>query len=203
LRIVVEHMEKGVSRWLLAEYREVIKVCRDNNVEVIFTNVKDPFLFSLLFKEEAKVEPDEGWKHFNLVDAILLDPEAKKVLEPWEARRACCIIVGGIMGDYPPQGRTRVISSFYTNVAKRSLGPHQFSVDGAVKVALKIYKGMRLKEIELVGPPIKFSLKGLYGYNVEVILPYVYPAKPDGSPDVPSEILSLLERGIMWDEIII
>jgi len=199
--IVIEHLEDGVSRWLLAEYREVIKVSREAGAEVVFTNVKDPILRPLLEREGAKVYAEEGWRLFNRSKAIVLDLEAEKTLEPWEDREACCLIVGGIMGDHPPRGRTRIISSYYTNAAKRNLGPHQLSVDGAVKVSLRILRGARLKEVGLVGPPVRLTIRGPFNNLIEVELPYVYPSRPDGLPDIAEELLNLLEKGIMWDEI--
>lgn len=199
--ILIENFENEASRWILTEYREVIRVSKKENVPVIFSNVKDPILRAMLEKEGATVIYEEGWKNFNLSNSIVLDPQAGRVLEPWELDVACCVVIGGIMGDHPPRGRTYIISSYYTNAAKRNIGPYQFSVDGTVKIVLKMLRGYRLNEIGTVGPPITLKLRGPLGDEMEVELPYIYPARPDGSPDISKDLVKLLERGIMWDEI--
>ncbi len=201
-KIIIEHMEYGVSRWLLIEYKEVIKAVKNANVEVVFTNVKNFSLFAILGKMGATAISEEGWKVFNRSNAIVLDPEAEKALEPWEIEGSCCIVVGGIMGDHPPRGRTRIISTYYTNSAKRNLGPYQFSIDGAVKVVLDmLLHNKRLNEVKIVKPPMLLHIKGPYMEDIEVELPYAYPVTSDGKPDISSDLISLLTRGIVWDEI--
>lgn len=199
--IIIENLENGVSRWLLAEYREVIKISKREGVAVIFSNIKDPILGALLGKDGIEVIQEEGWRKFDLSHAIVLDPQAKKTLEPWEVKNACCVIIGGIMGDHPPRGRTSLISSYYINASKRNIGPYQFSVDGSVKVVLAMLKGLRLSDISTIGPPIRLYLKGPRDSEIEIELPYVYPTRSDGSPDIPEEIVELLEHGLMWDEV--
>jgi len=200
LIIVIENFENEASRWILAEYREVIRISKKENVSIVFSNVKDPILMVILEKEGATAIYEEGWRKFNLSNSIVLDPQAKYTLEPWELNVACCVVIGGIMGDHPPKGRTYIISSYYTNAAKRNIGPYQFSVDGTVKVILNMLKGYRLNEIDTVGPPIVLALKGPLDDEMEIELPYIYPAKPDGSPNISKELVKLLERGIVWDE---
>ncbi len=197
--IVIENMEDGVSRWLIEEYLESIRVAREAGVEIVFTNIRDPSLKSILASEGALVYEVEGWRLFNRTDTIVLDPQAPRRLEPWEARMAYCIVVGGIMGDHPPRGRTLLISSMYTNSAKRNLGPNQLSIDGAVKVTLRIAKGARLDEIPLSKPPARLRVRTLMG-EIQIELPYSYPLREDGTPDIAPGVVKLLERGIAWDE---
>ncbi len=198
--IVVEHLEWKTTRWLVEEYIEVVRVAREAGVRAVFTNVWDPALAAILERAGAVVHSKPGWEVLDTGRAIVLDPWAEKRLEPWEAAWARYLVVGGIMGDHPPRGRTRYISFMYTAAAKRNLGPHQLSVDGAARVALEVARGSSLDEIKLV-VGVKFEVEGLPGLgSVEVELPFAYPVGPDGSPLIARGVVALLKRGIAWDE---
>ena len=196
--IVVEHMEAEVSRWLLAEYREVIRVANKSGFHVVFTNVKDYALRALLEKWGAEVRSEEAFMLFDTVYTIVLDPQAPTKLRPWEASLTKFLVVGGILGDHPPRGRTYAISSKFTSSAKRNIGPYQFSIDGAVKMFLRIASGSELEDIPIAGPPVTFKIKTPLG-AIEVSLPFAYPLRSNGEPDVPVEIKNLLSRGLMWE----
>ncbi len=196
--IVVEHMEEKATRWIIEEYLEVIRIAHSLGVTPVFTNVADESLASLLERNGAKVEREPGWELFNTPYTIVLDLEAAKPLEPWELNTVDAVVIGGIMGDHPPRGRTRLISFMYTEAAKRNLGPHQFSVDGAARVVAEVFKGKRLKDLKVqVG--VSLMVKTVYG-EAEVFLPFAYLIGDDGKPLLPDGIKRLLERGIMWDE---
>ncbi|WP_460126236.1 hypothetical protein [Stetteria hydrogenophila] len=197
--VVVEHLEERATRWLVAEYLEVIKVAREAGLTPFFTNVRDEALAALLEKSGARVDPRPGWSLFNTPYTIVLDLEAEKQLEPWELAAADTVVIGGIMGDHPPRGRTRLISFMYTDAAKRNLGPHQFSVDGAARVVVEVFKGKRLKDLKIqVG--VSFKVNTLQG-EIEVFLPFAYPVGEDGEPLLSSRVRKLLERGVTWDEL--
>lgn len=196
--IVVENMEKEATRWLIEEYLEVIKIARSVGVTPVFTNVSDASLGSILMRNGAQVMRDPGWRLFNTPYTIVLDLEAPKPLEPWELDVADTVVIGGIMGDHPPRGRTRLISFMYTEAAKRNLGSHQFSVDGAARVVAELLKGKRLSDLKVqVG--VSLTVNTVYG-EAEVFLPFAYLVGDDGKPMIPDGIKRLLERGIMWDE---
>lgn len=196
--MVVEHMEKTPTRWLIEEYLEVIKVAREAGLVPVFTGVTDPRLAPLLEKHGAEVRREPGWVEFNNPATIVLDLEADKPLEPWELEVVDAVVIGGIMGDHPPRGRTRLISFKYTGAAKRNLGPHQFSVDGAARVVVELLKGKRLSDLKVkVG--VGFTVNSVYG-EIEVFLPFAYLVGSNGEPLLPEGVRRLLERGIMWDE---
>jgi ribosome biogenesis SPOUT family RNA methylase Rps3 len=196
--IVVEHLEEGISRWMLEEYKEAVRVAGDRGYRVVIAGVAREDLASLLESMGVEALTGGGEILYDRVDAIVLDPWAPKPLEPWEAERACCFIIGGIMGDHPPKGRTRILSWRYMNAAKRNLGPYQLSIDGAVKVALMVASGLRLSEIDIALEPT-LHLKTPLG-EVEVQLPYAYPLRPDGRPWIAEGVVRLLASGIMWEE---
>lgn len=196
--IVIEHLEDGISRWMLEEYREAASVAGASGYGVVVANLGRPELAALVGRLGVEALLESGVGEYNRVEAIVLDPQAPRPLEPWEVEASCCLVVGGIMGDHPPRGRTRLVSWRYTNAARRNLGPHQLSIDGAVKVALEVARGRRLGEIPLVVSP-RVEVETPLG-RVEVELPYAYPALGDGRPWIAPGVLRLLERGIMWDE---
>ena len=194
--VVIENLEWWPTRWLLAEYSEASEASREMGYRLLVTGAENPVLQAALQKRGVEAVPWRGYR-LDSPRCILLDLEAKKPLEPWEALSADCIVVGGIMGDHPPRGRTRLLRLVYRSAARRHLGPHQFSVDGAVKVALLIASGLRLDEVPVtVG--VSFEVEAGLG-TVEVELPYAYPLR-GGKPWIAKEVVSLLSRGIVYDE---
>ena len=126
-------------------------------------------------------------------------------MEPWDFvdSKLNIIIIGGILGDYPPKGRTwelltmRILGKGF-NVKVRNLGKEQLTIDGAAYVAYLIFKGKRLSEI-----PFQEGLRivrkiGLIEH--EIVLPYKYPVL-DGKPLVNPKLIEYLVKGIVVDEI--
>jgi len=194
--IVVENLEWWPTRWLLAEYAEAWRAAREAGYRLIVTGAENPVLLAALQRRGVEAYPERGYR-LDSPRCILLDLEAARPLEPWEAAAADCIVVGGIMGDHPPRGRTRLLRLIYRAAARRHLGPHQFSVDGAVKMALLVASGLRLDEIP-VAVGVTLEVDGGLG-SVEVELPYAYPLR-GGRPWVAREVVELLSRGIVYDE---
>ena len=191
-------MEAEATRWVVEEYLEVARMALEAGVEPVFCGVDNPLLEAPLRRAGARVCREPGWLHYNTPKTIVLDPAAPARLEPWEAQAADYIVVGGIMGDHPPRGRTYLVSAMYTSAARRNLGPHQLSVDGAAYVALQVARGATLDEVPLaVGATLEVETP--MG-TLEVELPYAYPAGPDGKPRIAPGVKRLLERGILWDE---
>lgn len=194
--IVIENLEWWPTRWLLAEYSEAARVAGEAGYRLLVTGAENPVVLAALRSRGIEAVP---WRGYSLDSprCILLDLEAVRPLEPWEASAADCIVVGGIMGDHPPRGRTRLLRLVYRAAARRHLGPHQFSVDGAVKMALLVASGLRLREIP-VAVGVSLEVEAGLG-RVEVELPYAYPLRR-GRPWVAGEVVELLSRGIVYDE---
>ncbi len=131
-------------------------------------------------------------------NVIILDPLAKKVLGVDEARKAEAIVIGGILGDNPPRGRTyQLLTSRAKLMQPRSLGPHQLSIDGAVYLALKAIEGVPPTEIPLVHRPrLSFKVGDL---EFEVELPFSYPLV-EGRPLISDEVKHLLVNGLGYEE---
>ncbi len=195
--VAIEHMEDGMSRWMLEEYKEAARVARSMGWSLVITGVADQRVQALLTRAGIPHTSQPACRMLRGRLSILLDPEASKPLEPWEAHAAQALVIGGIMGDHPPRGRTRLLTHTCPGAARRHLGPHQLSIDGALKVAALIARGARLREIPLAVAPV-VEVETPLG-RVEIELPFAYPLR-EGRPWIAPGVVELLRRGIMWDE---
>ncbi len=190
--VVIEHLEPVLSRWALVEYRHAARIAGDL---LLITNVRDPAereLLSGFCRVEGRSVAELGVPCERMV---VLDPRAPEPLEPEDVKGAELVVVGGIMGDFPPRGRTaELLTSRLPGALMRNLGPGQLSVDGAVYVALQVMRGRRLEELEFVdGVEIRLGK-----YHV-VRLPYRYPVV-GGRPLISEELVEYLRHGIEEDE---
>ncbi len=183
LLFVIEHLEPRLSKWVLIEYEHASAIVgRDN---LAFTNVKRGFKS---LQRLGRVYRESATELFDREDAIVLDPKAERLLEPSDFERARVVVVGGILGDHPPRGRTfRLITSKMKRAKPRSLGKCQFSIDGAIYMALKVASGVRLSEI-----PVASSLTLKCG-DLEIRLPFCYPLV-NGRPVISPKLIDYLLR---------
>jgi len=152
--LVIEHLE-DISEWLWLEYRHVSDWWGD---KLIFTNVplrereKLAKLGSVLTESVTKFPFDRS-------RLIVLDLQAEDELKPEDIGEDTIIVVGGILGDAVPRGRTReFITSKMDGVKVRHIGKPQYSIDGASIVARLIASGRRLGEVEYEeNPTIKLD----------------------------------------------
>jgi len=163
--IIVEHLEESLGSWLLIEYRSAYNYARRSNIPILFTGIEIKDLPSTKKRFHEILDPKE---------VVILDPQAETTLTPEETRLYKGFVIGGILGDHPPRGRTKkLLSDKFPETTKRNIGEKQFSIDGAVYVLTQILKGKRLEEIPVVyGVRIYFS-KGSIEH--EIYLPYAYP----------------------------
>jgi len=200
--VIIEHLEDRLSRWLLIEYRHAVSlVDRDR---LVFTNVRRPEWRAVLSGlGQVFEEPIEGTPLMSVLRRlIVLDPRARTLLNPEDfAEKPVGVVVGGILGDHPPRGRTyRLLTRRLLGLCEpRSLGPCQFSIDGAVYMALQVASGRRLYEIPVVkGVKVVRSWMGM---TLEVELPYCYPLH-EGKPWISSELLDYLAGEVALDEVL-
>jgi len=192
---VIEHLEPVVSKWMWFEYKNVSRIVGRENL--IITNVKDDrerrklsTIALLVFRESIT----ETFLIENN-DLIVLDPQALKELKPSDFSDKTVVVIGGIMGDFPPKGRTKaLLCNRLPKAIKRNLGSLQFSIDGAAYIAKMISEGHELAEIPIVeGLEIEVSDKH------SIILPYGYPLV-NGKPLISEELLEYLKNDIDKDE---
>ncbi len=162
----------------------------------MITNVKNPKERDRL-REIALVYEESIIEVGCPCDRILvLDPQASRPLEPEDFKGVDFVVVGGIMGDHPPKGRTRkLLTSRLPGCKARNIGEHQFSVDGAMYVAMMVSKGLTLEEI-----PIKVGLEIKVDEYLTIELPYAYPLV-SGRPLISQELIEYLVHDIEDDEV--
>ncbi len=179
--IAIEHLEEHYSPWLLYEY---IHAAQISSCRVIYTNIRNGRVARILSRY-GEVYSQHAWEILPRDSLIVLDPKAEEALTPMEARRYS-LVVGGILGDYPPRGRTRELLTEPLGLPARSIGEGQYSIDGAVYVACQIQMGRELDKIMYVdGLTVK-------GDDHEVHLPYRYPII-GGEPLISPVIRRILE----------
>lgn len=188
--IVIEHLEEKVYPWLYFEYKNAARLVGEGNL--LITNVCRESDIKML-KSIVRVTCKSSTSLFK--KPIVLDPLAKEKLTPEDARKSTVAIVGGILGDHPPRGRTRkMLTIKFKDAIVRNLGPKQLSIDGAAYTAHMILnRGIPLENIKFVdGVTIKRKIGGI---EHVIHLPYRYPVLND-KPIVSSELIEYLKRGL-------
>ncbi|MEM3597199.1 MAG: SAM-dependent methyltransferase [Candidatus Bathyarchaeia archaeon] len=172
LKFVIEHLEPEIGTWLNIEYMHASEIVSKNRL--IFTNVKgeaDKNRLSSLgtVKEQSFAEL------YNPLEIVILDPKANSTLTPEDLANKKAVVIGGILGDHPPRGRTKLLmTSRCSEAAARNIGKDQFAIDGTVYVAKLVSEGFRLEEI-----PVKKGLTIKLSGHHSIYLPYAYPLKDD------------------------
>ncbi|MEM2342377.1 MAG: hypothetical protein QXX94_07615 [Candidatus Bathyarchaeia archaeon] len=190
---VIEHLEPEISKWLYFEYVNASRIVgRD---KLVFTNVKRLEDFEIL-SELGIVKSESFIDIFSQDKIVILDPKASERLKPEDFTGIDAIIIGGILGDHPPKGRTRkLITSRVPAALSRNIGRGQFSIDGAIYVAKLVSEGIRLENIS-----VKRGLHIRLNERAEIYLPYMYPLK-DGRPVISNELIKyLVSEEIIEDE---
>ena len=180
--IIIEHLEPKIWPWCEIEYQSIGKIISKENLW--FTNIKQKNnldKFGKVIKESVINMP--------LKNVCILDPDAKKTLDPKETDQFKYFIIGGILGDYPAKKRTKVeLTKKLKNASVRNLGKKQFSTDNAVYVLDKIISGIKLEDIAFHN---KLNIKL---NNIESIeLPYFYPLI-NNKPRISKELLKYIKN---------
>ncbi|RLF20493.1 MAG: hypothetical protein DRN15_06150 [Thermoprotei archaeon] len=191
---VIEHLEPVVSRWVWYEYLSSSRII--GRERLLISNVKDPRERAIL-RKIAMVSKMSILKVGLPADKMLiLDPKAPTLLRPDDFKEVKYVVIGGIMGDHPPRGRTwTLLTSRLPGCIARNLGPHQFSVDGAVYMAHMVMHGYEVEEI-----PIRIGLEIKVNEFLTIELPYAYPLI-NGRPLISKELVEYLKHGIEEDEV--
>ncbi len=192
----MENLEPCLSPWLRVEYEYVAKVLDD----LVFTNVKNPHMKAELSKLAPTFSEDvaEYVARRNLKKVIVLDPKGEEELTPKDLRDCDAVVIGGIMGDYPPKGRTwELITRRLPNPIPRNLGKEQLTIAGAAYVLRQIMMGHALRDLEFVdGLRISLSL-GVA--ELEIELPYRFPCE-GGKIVLPENYIEIVARRSVFYE---
>ncbi len=193
--IVIEHLEEKLTSWVYFEYKHIAEVLRN---KLVITNIKNK-------EEKKRLEPIAKVYEQSIVELyknkkiIVLDPEARQQLRPEDNTLANIVVIGGIMGDYPPRKRTRkLLTNRIRNAIPRHIGDGQYSVDGAAMIAyLVLEKKIPLEKIEYKDG-ITITRKK-YGITQEIHLPYRYPVI-NGKLFFSKDLEELLVKGLEYEE---
>ncbi|KAI8817480.1 SAM-dependent RNA methyltransferase [Fimicolochytrium jonesii] len=193
-KYIVEHMEPELDEWSELEYTNILTHVGPSNL--ILSHIPASLATSLqthptLNPESGIIATTKAVQEMDGVEfgkVVLLDPAATEELRPEDAREFGWLLFGGILGDDPPQDRTRLLRALgYTT---RHLGPVQMTTDTAVLVAQHIIEDqIPLSELKFVDrPEIKL------GKKESVELPFRYLVDAGGEPRLPRGLRELLKR---------
>jgi len=98
------------------------------------------------------------------------------------------IVIGGILREDPPLGRTReLLTRTLPRAPARNLGKGQFAIDGATYVAKQVLGGKRLEEV-----PVQLGLEIKISEIHSTFLPYAFPLIK-GKPLISRELVAYLK----------
>lgn len=146
MKFIIEHLDGRVYDWSLLEYVHCSKIVGKENI--LFTNLKGNAAFNKL-KELGDVEKESVIK-LDLQKVCILDPLAEKTLSSDDKKNFDYFIFGGILGNYPPDKRTKSKLSNHIVCEKRNIGNVQMSTNTAVYVCHKILSGMRFEDFKFI-----------------------------------------------------
>ena len=190
IKFIIEVCEPFISNWLLLEIKHSSNIVGKD--KLLITNIKENYVQYLSKYGNVSSSSIIDLKHFH-DKIIILDPLADLTLTPEEASNYI-LVIGGILGDDPPRGRTfKYITSKLPNCKARNLGKKQFSIDGAIYVAKLINEGKKLEEI----PTMENLVINVDEFH-EIILPYVYPLV-NNKPLISDELIEYLKYYIEED----
>jgi len=145
LRLVIENLEEELSEWLFLEYRHAAEIWNG----ALFTNVSSRKMAERL-SMYGRVDPRPCYEVFRPREAVVLDPKAEKPLRRRDFRGREALIIGGILGEAVPLGRTaNLITARMRGARIRHLGEVQLTIDSAALVAKLVEMDMSLEEIEI------------------------------------------------------
>lgn len=174
--IVIENCEDTISPWLLLEYRHASMIY--GKEYLLFTNIPRKYhrLMSKLGSvlEESIVElvntgrVDPG-------ELIVLDPRSRERLSRDILLSTRYVVIGGILGDHPPRGRTYmyITSRLPSDTRAYNIGEGQYSIDGSVYYVNYLLSHSDLSEFRYIDG---VSVETEYGH---IYLPYRYPIVDD------------------------
>ncbi|MCY0883609.1 MAG: hypothetical protein OWQ50_07535 [Acidianus infernus] len=191
-KFIIEHLDV-LGKWILIEYKHSYEIAKREGVDLLVCGLK---------LEGIPSTEKRFYEIFDPKNVIILDPQANEPLKTEDFDGIDAVIIGGILGDHPPRGRTKsLLSDRFPQSKKRNIGKLQFAIDGALYVAIQVMKGKKLEEIPTInGLKIISEFKGA---EEEIILPFGYPLV-NGKPLISEELIKYLignrPHRIKWGE---
>ncbi len=188
MKFIIEHLENELYKWCMIEYSYISKIVGKNNL--IFTKVNNPKDANFLKKFGDVIS--SSVIDLNLKKSCLLDPKSKIVLNTKDNKLFDYFIFGGILGDYPEQGRTeKYLTSKLKNIKTRNLGDMQMSTDTAVFVTKLILDGKNFNDISFIDKP--YIIIKNKKFKEEINLPYRYVLK-NNKPMISNDLIKYLKN---------
>ncbi len=194
--IIIEHLESELSPWILLEYRHASKLAGKDNI--MYTNV--PLRYHNILSLYGRVSEHSVLDIFDHGRLLILDPKADKPLSKNDLEGIDAVVIGGILGDHPPKGRTyKLLSSLAKGSLTRNIGEGQYSIDGAVYVVLEVFRRGCLECIDYIDG-VELS-KRIGNEEIKVFLPFRYPIV-DNRPFLAPGLKEYILEGSLPDFII-
>ena len=168
--VAIECLESEFSPWLLLEYRHASIIYGKEHI--MYTNV--PRRYHSILKRYGYVREESVLDIFLGEEILILDPAADRIVSKSDLEDIEVVVVGGILGDHPPKGRTRKLLSERARGSKiRGLGSGQYSIDGAVYVFKYILEKGSLRGLAYIdGLELRYSKDDI---EIKINLPFRYP----------------------------
>ena len=182
-------MEEEITGWPELEYRNILKHVGPQRLWL--SHVPQTLMENMPTSlQDAVVSTNSvhDWAGLDLSKVLLLDPDAPEPLAPSDATQFQYLLFGGILGDDPPQDRTKMLRQM--GFERRNLGSFQMTTDTAVLVSqIVIEQQKELKDIEFIDrPEIKLSK------HESVELPFRYiKDRVTGMPRLPDGLIKHLK----------
>jgi ribosome biogenesis SPOUT family RNA methylase Rps3 len=192
--IIIEHLEPVLGKWIWLEYKHISNMVGHRNL--LFANVRRRNEASKLREigrvtKESSVILQKGQDR----PMIILDPQSPNPLSHSDLSDGTCLVIGGILGDHPASGRTKLaLTDRIPSIPSRNLGQYQFSVDGAVHVAMEIISGKSIGDI-----PIRIGVEIKVNKHHSCYLPFAYPLVK-GKPLLAPGLAKYLRGEVFKDE---
>lgn len=190
MKYIIEHLEPELFPWCEIEYKNISKIVGKENVMI--TNLKKSDLKKLEQFAEVTTKSIRDMNELDSPKTCVLDPAGEEVLSPEDNDVFNTIILGGILGDYPPKARTKDEIIFEMAV-RRNLGKEQLPTDNAGYVAHKIMSGTPFDNIKF-----QHELELELDEGESVVLPFTY-VLIDGKPMISEPVKKILRKEFSFD----
>ena len=183
MKYIIEHLGSKLYKWSLLEYRHASEFVGKKDFIVTNLSLKS-------IKEISKFAKSYKESVFNLDfgRGCILDPNAEKTLTPGDAKKFDFLIFGGILGDNPPQARTKEFLSKRSSFPTRNLGKVQMPTNVAVIASKMIIDGKRLEQIEFAD-----NIELPVSKMLSIHLPYRYISK-NGKLLLPDYLIKFIKK---------
>ncbi|RLG79857.1 MAG: hypothetical protein DRO13_05120 [Thermoprotei archaeon] len=188
--VIIEHLEDTVGIWLFLEYRHSSLIY--GSKYIWFTNLPEKY-HAILSKygrvsNKSTIDLVRGGE-ITAREVLILDPQAEKSLDYYDLVTHRYVVIGGILGDNPPRGRTKkLLTDKLENVEARNIGDGQYSIDGSVYYVDYLWRHRSLAGYSYVDG-ISIETR-----NGSIHLPFRYPLV-EGKPLLAPGLLEYLREG--------